>query len=182
MIACNPSQLLLVTTTCQYNIIQNLCKSINIRSLKVLQIPVANKRLQVCEAIPLVETSITVIADDDIIWPSKVIPWLLAPFEDKKIDGVGTRQRVKRLKTKSLTKQCYNWLNAAYITRRNFEISATHFINGGTSYMSGRTYTFITAIIQAPDFLIYYGNKKWRKHNLKANNNNFITRWLVSHQ
>jgi hypothetical protein len=42
----------------------------NAGNLKVLKIPVANKRLQVCEAIAFVKTRITVIADDDVTWPS----------------------------------------------------------------------------------------------------------------
>jgi hypothetical protein len=31
-----------------------------------------------------------VIADDNVIWPSTILPWLLVPFEDKKIGAVGT--------------------------------------------------------------------------------------------
>ncbi|KAH8653946.1 hypothetical protein BGZ60DRAFT_533043 [Tricladium varicosporioides] len=167
MLACNPSQILLVTTKNQYNIIRNLCQSINVRNLTVFQSPVASKRLQVCKAIPLVETSITVMADDDVTWPSTTIPWLLAPFEDKKIGGVGTCQRVRRLQTGTLLERCYNWLSAAYIERRNFEISATHYIDGGTSYSA---------------FKKGFKNEKWGKRRLNADDDNFVTRWLVSHQ
>jgi hypothetical protein len=151
----------------------------NIRKLKVLESPVANKRLQVCIAIPLVKTPITVMADNDVTWPSTILPWLLAPFEDKKMGAVGICQWVRRLKTGTVTELCYNWLGAVYIERRNFEISATHYINGGTSYISGRTCALRTKILQDKGFLSGFATETWRGHLLKANNNNFITRWLV---
>ncbi|KAI6709034.1 hypothetical protein JHW43_008453 [Diplocarpon mali] len=137
----------------------------NARNLKVLKVPVANKRLQVCKAVPFVKTRITVMADDDVIWPSTMFPWLLAPFEDEKIGAVGTSQRIRRLKTGTIMERCYNWLGAVYIERRNFEISATHYIDGGTSYS---------------DFLLGFATEIWRGHLLKADDDNFITRWLVA--
>lgn len=152
----------------------------NARNLKVFKVPVANKRLQVCKAIPFVKTLITVIADDDVIWPSTMFPWLLAPFEDEKIGAVGTSQRVRRLKTGTIMERCYNWLGAVYIERRNFEISATHYIDGGTSCMSGRTCALRTNILQDSDFLLGFATETWRGHLLKADDDNLITRWLVA--
>jgi hypothetical protein len=87
------------------------------------------------------------MADDNVTWPSTIFPWLLAPFEDKEMGAVGTSQRVRRLKTGTLMERCYNWLGAVYIERRNFEISATHYIDRGTSCMSGRTCAFRTEIL-----------------------------------
>jgi hypothetical protein len=66
------------------------------------------------------------MADDDVIWPLTLIPRVLAAFEDAKIGGIGTCQRVRRDLKGSLSHQIWNWLGAAYIERRNFEISATH--------------------------------------------------------
>ncbi|TVY93989.1 hypothetical protein LAWI1_G003143 [Lachnellula willkommii] len=117
------------------------------------------------------------MVDDDVTWPSTILPWLLAPFEDKKIGG-----RVRRLKTGTLLERCYNWLGATYIERRNFEISATHYIDGGTSCMSGRTCAFRTMILQDIVFLKQFRNEKWGKRYLNADDDNFVTRWLVSHQ
>jgi hypothetical protein len=152
----------------------------NTGNLKVLEISVANKRVQVCEAIPLVKTPVTVMVDDDVTWPSTILPWVLAPFEDKKIGGVGTCQRVRRLETGPLIERCYNWLGAAYIERRNFEISATHWIDGGTSCMSGRTHALRTEILQVPAFLEGFATETWRGSPLNADDDNFITRWLVA--
>jgi hypothetical protein len=182
MLACNPSQIFLVTTKHQHKTIRTLCKSLNSRILKVLQCPVASKRLQVCRAIPLVNTSITVIADDDVIWPSTILPWLLAPFEDEKIGGVGTCQRVRRLETGTFMELCYNWLGARYIERRNFEISATHNIDGGTSCMFGRTCALRTQILSDPLFLMGFARENWRGYTLYADDDNYVTRWVVAKQ
>ncbi|KAF8846901.1 hypothetical protein BDZ45DRAFT_709871 [Acephala macrosclerotiorum] len=133
-----------------------------------------------CKAIPLVRTRITVMVDDDVTWPNTILPWLLAPFEDEKIGGVGTCQRVKRLETGTLIELCYNRLAAAYIERRNFEISATHYIDGGTSCMSGRTCAFRTEILQDPAFLLGFTTETWRGRLLNADDDNFVTRWLVA--
>jgi hypothetical protein len=151
----------------------------NARNLKVLQSPVASKRLQVYRAIPLVKTSITVMANDDVIWPRTILTWLLAPFEDKKIGGVGTCQRIRLLETGSLMEQCYNRLGAMYIERRNFEVSAIHNIDGGTSCMSGRTCALLTKILKDPAFFTGFATEKWRGRSLNADDDNFITRWLV---
>jgi hypothetical protein len=180
MLACHPFQILLVTTEHQYTTLRTFSKSMNASNLKVLKIPVASKRLQVCKAIPFVRTRITVMADDDVTWPSTIFPWLLAPFEDEKMGAVGTSQRVRRLKTGTIMERCYNWLGAVYIERRNFEISATHYVDGGTSCMSGRTCAFRTEILQDNDFLLGFTTETWRGHLLNADDDNFITRWLVA--
>ncbi|KAL5313002.1 hypothetical protein ACEPPN_019428 [Leptodophora sp. 'Broadleaf-Isolate-01'] len=180
MLACNPFQILLVTTKHQYATLRKFSKSMSASNLKVLKIPVANKRLQVCKAVPFVKTRITVMADDDVTWPRTIFPWLLSPFEDEKMGAVGTSQHVRRLKTGTVMERCYNWLGAVYIERRNFEISATHYIDGGTSCMSGRTCAFRTEILQDDVFLLGFTTETWRGHLLKADDDNFITRWLVA--
>ena len=68
--------------------------------------------------------------------------------------GVGTCQRVRRLNTGTLTERCYNWLGAVYIERRNFEISATHNLDGGTLCISRRVCAFRTEILQNHAFLL----------------------------
>jgi cellulose synthase/poly-beta-1,6-N-acetylglucosamine synthase-like glycosyltransferase len=71
-------------------------------------VPVANKRLQLCEAILKVRTDIVVLADGDVTWPSIILSWLLAPFEYPEIGGVGTSQRARRLKTGPFIKKLWN--------------------------------------------------------------------------
>jgi hypothetical protein len=182
ILACYPFELLLVTTSDKYAKLVTFTKTLEASNIRVFQVPIANKRIQVCEAIPEVKTSIIIMADDDVTWPSTILPWLLAPFEDAKIGGVGPNQRVKRIRSGPLMAIVYNWLGAAYIERRNFEISATHGIDGGTSCMSGRTCAFRAEILQSSSFLDGFKTERWGQYHLNADDDNFVTRWLVSKQ
>ncbi|KAI3533521.1 glycosyltransferase family 2 [Colletotrichum filicis] len=182
IIACNPRVLMLVTTSEKHASLEKLARSLPHPNVQVYSTPIANKRLQVCEALPKVTTKLTIMADDDVTWPSTMMPWILAPFEDPKIGGVGTCQRVKRVWDGPLSTRIFNWLGAAYIERRNFEISATHNLDGGTSCMSGRTGAYRSEILSSHDFLEGFKTEKWGKYILNADDDNFVTRWLVSHQ
>lgn len=126
-------------------------------------------------------TLITILVDDDVTWPTTILPWLLAPFEYPKIGAVGPCQRVARLTSGTLRARCWNWLGADYIERRNFEISATHRVDGGTSCMSGRTCAFRSEILRNPLFLDGFCKERWGEYHLNADDDNFVTRWLVSH-
>ncbi|KAK4098801.1 glycosyltransferase family 2 protein [Parathielavia hyrcaniae] len=144
ILACKPAKLILVTTRNKHRAPSRVAATLRMPDsspyikIIVLYIKKANKRLQVCKALEdgHVKTAITVLADNDVQWPSTLMPLLLAPFEDNSIGGVGTCQRVKRVVHGDLATRIFNWLGAAYIERRNFEISATHNIDGGTSCAS----------------------------------------------
>ncbi|KAI1170014.1 glycosyltransferase family 2 protein [Nemania sp. FL0916] len=185
ILACRPAELILVTTLDRHAGLEKLAKTLsrpeNV-AVTVRSTNIANKRLQVCEALPQVKTDITIMADDDVTWPSTLIPWILAPFEDPKMGGVGTCQRVRREPDAPWSTQIWNWLGAAYIERRNFEISATHNIDGGTSCMSGRTGAYRSEILLSHDFLEGFKTERWRHYILNADDDNFVTRWLVNHQ
>ncbi|GAP84281.1 putative glycosyltransferase family 2 [Rosellinia necatrix] len=182
ILACRPAKLILVTTADKHRGLEKLAGSLSAPNVCVLSTQIANKRQQVCEALPAVETSITIMADDDVTWPSTLFPWILAPFEDDKMGGVGTCQRVRREPDASWSTQIWNWLGAAYIERRNFEISATHNIDGGTSCMSGRTGAYRSEILRSHDFLEGFKTERWREYTLNADDDNFVTRWLVNNQ
>ncbi|TGJ86408.1 hypothetical protein E0Z10_g2359 [Xylaria hypoxylon] len=183
ILACRPAELILVTTVDKHAGLEKLAKSLPTpENVRVLFTPIANKRLQVCEALPNVRTEITVMADDDVTWPTTLLPWILAPFEDPKMGGVGTCQRVRREPDAPWSTQIWNWLGAAYIERRNFEISATHNVDGGTSCMSGRTGAYRSEILSSHDFLEGFRTERWRHYILNADDDNFVTRWLVNNQ
>lgn len=182
ILACQPHELILVTTAEKHKALKQLADSLDYPRIKVLFTQIANKRMQVCAALPEVRTAITIMADDDVTWPSTLMPWILAPFEDPKMGGVGTCQRVRREWAAPLLTRCWNWLGVAYIERRNFEISATHNLDGGTSCMSGRTGAYRTEILNNGEFLHGFKNEKWGNYILNADDDNFVTRWLVAHQ
>ncbi len=146
--------------------------------IRVLSRPHANKRRQMCCAIPEVQTKITVFADDDVTWPEKILPWILAPFENSRIGGVGTSQRLRRREHPNL----WDFLGALYLERRNFDISATSHIDGGIPCLSGRTVAYRTDILQDPDFTYGFTHERWlHRYQLNADDDNFITRWMLSH-
>ncbi|KAI0473900.1 glycosyltransferase family 2 protein [Xylariaceae sp. FL0804] len=183
ILACGPYELILVTTVGKHTAMKKLAASLSRpHSVRVLFTPIANKRLQVCEALPKVRTAITILADDDVTWPSTLLPWILAPFQDPRMGGVGTCQRVRREPEGNWQTRIFNWLGAAYIERRNFEISATHGLDGGTSCMSGRTGAYRSEILSSHDFLEGFRTERWRQYILNADDDNFVTRWLVNHQ
>ncbi|KAK5790521.1 hypothetical protein VI817_007808 [Penicillium citrinum] len=143
-----------------------------------------NKRRQMTRAIPEVRTAITLLADDDVSWPSTVLPWILAPFEkDDRYGGVVTCQRLRRAVEPSLSQRVWGYLGALYLERRNFDCGATTNIDGGLPCMSGRTVAYRTKILQNEGFTYGFTNEEWwwGKYQLNADDDNFITRWMVSH-
>lgn len=174
------AELMLVTTLGKLDSLKKFATSLDDPRVSVRAGKIANKRLQLKEAIPNSKTCITVLVDDDVYWPTTMLPWLLAPFEDSKMGSVGVCQRVKRCRDESLITRCWNWLGECYIHRRNFEISASHYFDGGTSCMSGRTNALRTEILKDHRFLSGLCNERWGKYYLNADDDNFITRWLVN--
>lgn len=181
ILACDPHELILVTTFGKYHGLLQFAASFADPRIKVYDTKIANKRVQLREAIPRVTTRITVLVDDDVTWPTTILPWLLAPFEREDMGSVGVCQRVQRVRTGDLATRAWNWLGACYIHRRNFEISASHFYDGGTSCMSGRTNAVRTEILKHPLFLDGFCKERWGKYQLNADDDNFLTRWLVNH-
>lgn len=182
ILATQPHELIIITTADKLDDLLRVSKALSSPRIRVFCTQYANKRIQVCKALPKITTRITILADDDVTWPSTILPWILAPFEDTKIGGIGTCQRVKRVREGGLGLRVWNWLGAAYIERRNFEISATHNMDGGTSCMSGRTGAYRSAILQDYEFREGFMKEEWRGKILKADDDNFVSRWLVSHQ
>jgi cellulose synthase/poly-beta-1,6-N-acetylglucosamine synthase-like glycosyltransferase len=173
-----PREILLVTVEASRASLAELVKSIQAPNLRIFTVTHANKRHQLCRAIPEITTGITVLADDDVTWPPDMLPWLLAPFEKPDVGGVGTCQRLHRPEQPNL----WHFLGALYLERRNFEIAATTHIDGGISCLSGRTVAYRSRILQDPAFMAGFTNEYWMdKYQLNTDDDNFITRWLLSH-
>ena len=173
----DPYEIILVTVDANLQRANNMARMMCSKKLKVLSVAQANKRRQMCRAIPEVQTSIIVFADDDVIWPTKIMPWILAPFEDPQMGGVGTCQRLRRRSKRNV----WDVLGASYLERRNFDISACTHIDGGLPCLSGRTVAYRTSIFQDPLFVHAFTNETWRTYQLNADDDNFVSRWMVSH-
>ncbi|EXJ94459.1 hypothetical protein A1O1_02855 [Capronia coronata CBS 617.96] len=145
----------------------------------------ANKRQQVAHALPYVRGAITFLVDDTVFWPSpNFLRTAVAPFEDPEVGGVGTNKRVRRENLAFGFSSFWNMMGALYLERHNFEIRATNTIDGGVFVISGRTCAYRTNILQDPSFLEGYNNERFffgLRGPLNADDDNFITRWLVTH-
>ena len=77
----------------------------------------------------------------------------------------------------------WDFLGACYLERWNFDIAATSHIDGGIPCLSGRTSAIRTSITQDQKFIDDFGGEKWlgRINLLAADDDNFITRFLVNH-
>jgi len=173
-----PYEVILVTVDANVEHLSRIANSINAKKIRVLSIKQANKRRQLCRAIPEVTTRITVFVDDDVILPPKLLPWMLAPFENPRMGGVGTSQRLKRKERTSI----WSFLGAAYLERRNFDCSACLHIDGGLPCLSGRTVAYRSNILRDDAFAHSFTHEEWRTCQLNADDDNFMTRWMYSHE
>jgi cellulose synthase/poly-beta-1,6-N-acetylglucosamine synthase-like glycosyltransferase len=172
-----PREVILVTIDANVEKAERLAASIPSKKIRVLSIRKANKRHQMCKALPHVTTPITVFADDDVSWPTALLPWMLSPFKDDRMGGVGTNQRLRRETNPNI----WNFLGAAYLIRRNWDCTACTFIDGGLPCLSGRTVAYRTKILQDQDFQHFFTHEEWRSCQLNADDDNFLTRWMVNH-
>jgi cellulose synthase/poly-beta-1,6-N-acetylglucosamine synthase-like glycosyltransferase len=146
------------------------------KRIEVHSISRANKRLQICAALPYLETDITIFADDDVLWPPTLLPWILAPFEKESVGGVGTSQRLRREQSPNI----WNFLGAAYLLRRNWDIMSCNSLDGGLPCLSGRTAAYRTCIVNDDEFENAFTHETWRSYQLNADDDNFLTRWLMN--
>ncbi len=159
--------------------LQELANAVDPERIRVLTVPYANKRLQMSHGIKHTTTDIIVFADDDAIWPPTLLPYMLACFEDQKVGGVGTSQRVMQVGARMTV---WEVLAAFRLTIRNIEISSSTHIDGGVCCLSGRTAAYRTIILKDPEFLHGFTHDYWLgKYQLNSGDDKFLTRWMVSH-
>lgn len=182
-----PHELLLVTIEANRKDAEKMLKAMPAYlhdRIRLFTVTHPNKRRQMTRAIPEVRTSITIFADDDVSWPITALPWILAPFDtDERYGGVVTCQRLRRAANATFSQRIWNFLGALYLERRNFDCAATTHMDGGVPCLSGRTVAYRTKILQDEVFTHDFTNEEWwfGKYQLNADDDNFITRWMVSH-
>lgn len=185
ILANHPFELLLVTIEANRKKAEKMLEIMPAKSrIRLFTVLHPNKRHQMVRALPEVRTAITIFSDDDVSWPPSVLPWILAPFEkDEMFGGVGTCQRLRRATAPTFSQRIWGFLGALYLERRNFDCAATTHIDGGLPCLSGRTVAYRTKILQDPVFAHGFTNEDWwwGRYHLNADDDNFITRWMVSH-
>ncbi|KAI0779293.1 glycosyltransferase like family 2-domain-containing protein [Fomes fomentarius] len=174
-----PKEIVIITEEKMLGPLQDLANAVDPERIRVLTVPFANKRLQMSHGIKNTTTDIIVFADDDAIWPPTMLPYILACFEDQKVGGVGTSQRVQPV-GKSMT--VWEVLAAFRLSIRNIEISSSTHIDGGLPCLSGRTAAYRTVILKDPEFLHGFTHDYWLgKYQLNSGDDKFLTRWMVTH-
>ena len=176
-----PFKIILVTIDQNVERAKRLVKGLEAPNIQVLSIHQANKRRQMVRALPEICTDVTIFADDDVTWPRTLLPWMLAPLEDEAYGGVGTNQRLRRSEKPNLQQRMWEYLGNLYLLRRNFDCAACNYIDGGVPCLSGRTVAYRTQILCEDSFIWDFTHEEWqREYQLNADDDNFITRWLVS--
>ncbi|KAJ3162118.1 hypothetical protein HDU86_005816 [Geranomyces michiganensis] len=178
---CDPYEIIFVTTPVARAALESLAREVDplYQKIRVVTIAKPNKRNQMVAGINHVRTAITVFCDDDVLWPETMLQWMLAPFEDKLMGGVGTSQKVL-----AIHKRMTIWeiLAAFRISLRNIEITATTYIDGGVCCLSGRTAAYRSCMLRDPDFQWAFTHEYWRgKYHQHSGDDKFLTRWCHSH-
>ncbi|KAG8913748.1 hypothetical protein FRC01_004401 [Tulasnella sp. 417] len=89
-----PKEIIIITEEKMKGPLQELADAVDPTRIRVLTVPFANKRLQMVHGIRNTTTDIICFADDDAIWPPKMLPYILAPFEDQKMYALFTLHEV----------------------------------------------------------------------------------------
>ncbi|THH12786.1 hypothetical protein EW146_g7373 [Bondarzewia mesenterica] len=174
-----PKEIIIITEEKMLGPLQDLANAVDPERIRVLTVPFANKRLQMAHGIKNTTTDIIVFADDDAIWPPTLLSYTLACFEDQKVGGVGTSQRVQPVGERMTV---WEVLAAFRLTIRNIEISSSTHIDGGLPCLSGRTAAYRTVILKDPEFLHEFTHDYWLgKYHLNSGDDKFLTRWMVTH-
>jgi len=182
ILATEPYEIILVTIHANLVRAQTMVRDMGTSKIRIRSVDYPNKRRQMVRAIPEIATDITVFADDDVLWPPNLLPWMLAPLEDDGYGGVGTNQRLRRAEAPQFQQRVYGYLNALYLERRNFDCASCMYMDGGLPCLSGRTVAYRSRVIKDEAFIHGFTHEEWLgRYQLNADDDNFITRWLVSH-
>lgn len=178
-----PAEIILVTIRANLERARFMVKEMGTPKIRVFSVAYPNKRRQMVRAIPEVRTEITIFADDDVLFPPTLLPWMLSPLEDETYGGVGTNQRIRRADSPTYQQRVYGYLNALYLERRNFDCASCMYMDGGLPCLSGRTVAYRSKILKDEAFTYSFTHEEWLgRYRLNADDDNFMTRWLVSHK
>ncbi|KAF1838553.1 hypothetical protein BDW02DRAFT_624040 [Decorospora gaudefroyi] len=163
--------------------------------VEILNADVSDKRTQVVHATKSVETKIMVMVDDTAIWDPRFLAATLPAFTSEKVGLVGTFKWVKRIvpphnpSVSFLSDMwtryklgLWNTIGGLYLIRHNFEIRATNAADGGVFCVSGRTSLIRASIVKDQEFARQFTNEYHLGFGpVKADDHNFITRWVLNH-
>lgn len=176
-----PHEIIVVTSDAKREEMEDTCRIIDPNMFRVLSVPKPNKRVQMVLGVNAATTDIVALSDDDAIWTEQFLDWCLAPFDDRAMGGVGSKQIM--IPVDSSRVSFWEVIADFRLTMRMIEASASTYLDGGMSCISGRTAIYRRQILADPVFQQAFVNETWRgKYALHSGDDKFITRWLVTHE
>ncbi|KAF9884723.1 hypothetical protein FE257_001284 [Aspergillus nanangensis] len=152
--------------------------------IRALDIPRANKRNQLARGIQAATGEIIALADDDVYWTSNLLSQVLAAIESNpKIGGVTTLEESHGTDHRSPeTITVWEAFEARRLHQRNINITASAWLDGSVTVLSGRTSVYRACILKDPAFLYGLTNEYWLwTVHMHCGDDQFITRWLLNH-
>eukprot|EP00475_Leptophrys_vorax_P013003 TRINITY_DN19385_c0_g1_i1.p1 TRINITY_DN19385_c0_g1~~TRINITY_DN19385_c0_g1_i1.p1 ORF type:complete len:755 (+),score=172.29 TRINITY_DN19385_c0_g1_i1:226-2490(+) len=180
-IANNPKEIIIVTSYQNQEAIQQLLsKTKRPDMFRVLAMKHPTKRFQLMMGVQESTTPIVCFCDDDAVWKRTFLRWMLAPFNaDLQVGAVGSSQEMRPVDDNSVS--MWEIIADMRLTLRVIEASATAYVDGGISCLSGRTALYKREIVSDPVFADKFVHETWRGKKLISGDDKFLTRWIVSH-
>ncbi|KAF2089756.1 glycosyltransferase family 2 protein [Saccharata proteae CBS 121410] len=182
-----PAQIFVVTTGREkVQLVKDFCISKafvdKVTRVTVLDCPKRSKRERLVYALRKVRTEFVVQCDETVFWPFLFLPHVLAPFENPCVGIVGTCKRVRRFPEMRGFDGFLNLCGILRLERTNFDLAASHAVDGGCSCVSGRTCAWRTAILQNEPFIYDFTHEMVAGNGpLNAGDDKFITLWMIRH-
>jgi cellulose synthase/poly-beta-1,6-N-acetylglucosamine synthase-like glycosyltransferase len=180
-IANNPKEIIIVTSYENKKPIEDLlAKTKRPDMFRVLAMKHPTKRYQLMMGVQQATSEIICFCDDDAVWKRTFLRWMLAPFNlDHQVGAVGSSQEMRPVDDNSVS--MWEILADMRLTLRVIEASATTYVDGGISCLSGRTALYRREIVVDPKFAHKFVTETWRGKKLISGDDKFLTRWVVSH-
>ncbi len=122
-----PHEIIIVTSNEMKKEMERTVNSIDPTMFRVLSVPQPNKRIQLMKGIRAVKTPIVALSDDDAVWTDDFLDWMLAPFDDERMGGTGSKQEMMPVGEKVTS---WEVIADFRLTMRMIEASATTFVDG----------------------------------------------------
>ena len=90
----NPREIIIVTVPRCRSEVEKLVSPVFTDKITILTAPLANKRQQLAIGVKAATGKVIALVDDDAYWRStKIVPYMLAPFEKAEVGSVAGLQR-----------------------------------------------------------------------------------------
>ncbi|KAI0973407.1 hypothetical protein F4678DRAFT_477875 [Xylaria arbuscula] len=174
-----PEELQSATTLVNLDPIQaaNVCTE-----LKLLTIPLPNKRDQLVRGIRACTGKIIALADDDSYWNPHTLIHLLAPFQESDIGLVGGPIESYLPTERQDPSVITAWEVAALRMRskRRGGNKAFYVADGSTNFtVSGATILLRAEVLKDPIFQFEFAEERFQGVRMNTGDDSFITRWVL---